>query len=52
MWNFLKKMLLTRAGVRAAMGVGRRIGFIRFALLAGVLGGLRYLWQRRSTRYA
>ena len=53
MWNFLKKMFLTRAGIRAAMTLGRRIGYIRFALLAGVVSGLRYMWQRRNTtRYA
>ena len=53
MWNFLKKMFLTKDGVNAALAVGRRIGFIRFALLAGIVSGLRYWWQRRqTTRYA
>ena len=48
MWNVLKQIFLFRVGQNTARGTMRFIGLGRFAALAGLIGGYRYM--RRHAR--
>lgn len=43
MWNFIKKVFFFRVGQKTYGGVARGVGLGRLAVLAGIIGGYRYM---------
>lgn len=43
MWNFIKKVFFFRVGQKTYGGVARGVGLGRLAVLAGIIGGVRYM---------
>ena len=48
MWRFLKSLLMFRVGQSSARGAARMLGFGRFGLLIGLIGGWRALKRHRQ----
>lgn len=48
MWNILRQIFFFRVGRNATRGTMRLIGLGRFAAVAGLIGGIRYM--RRNAR--
>lgn len=47
MWNFLKKLFVFRMGQTTARGTARLLGFGKFGLILGLIGGWRSLRRHR-----
>jgi hypothetical protein len=52
MWRFLKKLLLFRMAQKTTRGAARVLGFRKYGLLLGLIGGWRALRQHRQHRHA
>jgi len=49
MWNLIKRIFFFRVGQSASRSMARTVGLGRFAVLAGLIGGWRYM-RRNSYR--
>jgi phenylalanyl-tRNA synthetase alpha subunit len=49
MWNFLKSIFMFRVGQKTYRGMARGVGLSRLAMIAGLVGGYRYM--RRSNTH-
>jgi len=43
MWNFIKNVFMFRVGQKTYRGVARGVGLGRLAMIAGLIGGYRYM---------
>src|SRR5687768_2710755 len=43
MWNLIKRIFFFRVGQSASRSMARTVGLGRFAVLAGLIGGWRYM---------
>jgi hypothetical protein len=48
MWNVLRQFLLFRVGQNTSRGALRMLGLGRFAAIAGLIGGYRYMRRHQA----